>query len=99
MYKQNYPPPIQSHTHLYDYKFCYGDPVIVIDTNQFGYVFQYNYDDMYELHYYVQFLIKSYPRWMFWKDDDLNYVLYSADELKLNSLVGTLTVNGNVEYK
>lgn len=94
MYKQRAVPQIQDSR--YDYKFNYGQQVRVIETAEIGYVDQYHYYPDFEVIYLIQFLVKKYPKWMFWKDDELRYKGYQAHQLEINSLVGTLTVNGTI---
>lgn len=91
MYKQRAVP--QNQYPQYDYKFRYGQQVKVIETGEIGYVDQYHYY-MYEVSYLIQFLVKKYPKWMFWKDDELKYKSYQARQLEVKTPAGTLTING-----
>lgn len=91
MYKYNPSLPIQHPQ--YDYDFHYGEQVTVIDTGEIGYIYRYHYY-FYIVHYCVQFLSKSYPKWMFWKDDELYYKTYQAHELESKSIAGTWTTDG-----
>jgi len=95
MYKYNPSLPIQYLQ--YDYEFCYGEQVTVIDTDEIGYVYDYNYY-MHGVVYNIQFLVRKYPRWMFWKDDELKYKGYQAKDLGIKTLIGTLTINGTIQY-